>query len=278
MGRIVANDLVRRGIAVFRYDDRGVGKSTGEGEDIRLLTQDVTCILNHLKKNPAIGKIGFCGHSLGAEVALHATADGAPADFLILLSAPFVTGKDIMMAQAQEMPDMYRSSKTQSNEEASRDGMEFVRSIAENPLNDSSRAKAISIFEKIFRYHFEDASDEERRKEGDIEKRIRTDANNLVDHFLSPESQFFLHYDPVSDLKKVSCPIAVLFGEGDRHVKKNVNIKPLLGGVGESIVPSFTLKIVPEINHFYTAPAYRANGEMYPGVTDFISRWIVDTL
>ena len=93
MGRIMANDLAQHGIAMFRYDDRGTGKSTGEGEDIRQLTEDVLHIMQHLKKNPSIGKIGLCGHSLGAEVALHAAVDNAQVNFLILLSSPFITGK-----------------------------------------------------------------------------------------------------------------------------------------------------------------------------------------
>jgi pimeloyl-ACP methyl ester carboxylesterase len=123
MGRIVANDLARHGIAVFRYDDRGTGKSTGQGEDIRDLTQDVLHIVESLQKKTVIGPVGLCGHSLGAAVALHTAAACDGIDFLILLSPPLVTGKEIMLAQAREMPDMYRSSKEQTSEEASLDGM-----------------------------------------------------------------------------------------------------------------------------------------------------------
>jgi uncharacterized protein len=278
MGRRVANDLATSGIAVFRYDDRGVGQSTGEGEDIRELSQDVACILERLRKNPAIGKIGLCGHSLGAEVALRTAVDCPSIEFLILLSSPFITGAEIMRAQAQEMPDMYRSSKEQTNEDAIRAGVEFVQCIAANPPSDASRTKAIALFEKIFRYHLSNSSEEERRKVGDVEKRIREDAINLVEHFLSPSSQFFLHYNPVDDLKKIKCPVAALFGEGDQHVKRSVNLKPLLDGVRESSIRDFTLKVVPEINHFYTASPYRSKGEMYPGVTQFMSQWILNSI
>lgn len=278
MGRMVANDLAQNGIAVYRYDDRGVGQSTGEGEDIRELSKDVACIVEELRKNPAIGKIGLCGHSLGAEVALHTAVDCPSIQFLILLSSPFITGADIMRAQAQEMPDMYRSSKEQTNEDASRDGVEFVQCIAENPPSESSRAKAIALFEKIFRNHFANASEEERREVGDVEKRVREDAKNLVEHFFSPEFQFFLHYNPIDDLKKIQCPVVALFGEGDQHVKISVNLKPLFDGVAESRLRDFTLKIVPEINHFYTAPPYRSKGEMAPGVSQFMSRWILNSI
>ena len=119
--------------------------------------------------------------------------------------------------------------------------------------------------------------DEERKELGDIEKRIDEDAKNLVNHYLSPESQFFLQYNPVSDLKKVICPVVALFGEGDQHVKISVNLKPLLHGLAEFTPHDFTLKIVPKINHFYTCPPYRTKGDMYPGVTEFISRWVINT-
>ncbi|MDI6448903.1 alpha/beta hydrolase family protein [Anaerobaca lacustris] len=278
MGRIFANDLARHRIAVFRYDDRGTGKSTGQGEDIRDLTQDVLSIVESLRKKTVIGPVGLCGHSLGAAVALHTAAACDGIDFLILLSPPLVTGKEIMLAQAREMPDMYRSSKEQTNEEASLDGMEFVRSIADVSGDDQTREKAISIFVKIFRYHSANSTADDQSTSNDAEERLRKDAQNLVEHFRSPGNQFFLHYDPVSDLKGVACPIAVLFGEGDRHVKLDVNLKPLLDGVTQSTISNFTLKVVPEINHFYTCPPHRTKGQMYPGVTDFLGRWILNSI
>lgn len=278
MGRIIAADLSRNGIAVFRYDDRGVGQSTGEGEDIRQLSQDVLSVVQSLRDIPEIGKIGLCGHSLGGEAALRAAAENKQIDFLVLLSTPFITGEDIMLAQANDMPDMYRSSESQTNEEASRDGVDFVRAIAANPPNNQNRQNAIRLFQKIFRRQIETRKEEERRDIGDLDKRILDDATNLVNHFLSPESQFFLHYNPVADLKKVECPLVVLFGEGDQHVKLHMNMKPFLEGAAESKIRSLSVKIIPDINHFYTAPPYRSKGEMYPGVTEFISHWIQNSI
>ncbi len=57
-----------------------------------------------------------------------------------------------------------------------------------------------------------------------------------------------------------------------------MNLKPLLDGVTQSTISNFTLKVIPEINHFYTCPPHRTKGQMYPGVTDFLGRWVLNSI
>ena len=70
---VLADWLTRQGFAVFRYDDRGVAKSTGVFETATTFdfATDAEAALNFLKKRPEIDttKIGFIGHSEGGLVA-----------------------------------------------------------------------------------------------------------------------------------------------------------------------------------------------------------------
>lgn len=102
---VLADRLTREGIAVLRYDKRGVGKSTGSYATAtqRDFIADATAALNWLRKQSGIatGKVGLLGHSEGAEIApAVANADGRVA-FAILLSTPAETGTETIASQAK---------------------------------------------------------------------------------------------------------------------------------------------------------------------------------
>ena len=66
---VLADHLTKAGIAVLRYDERGVGKSTGDfkGSNSKDLARDVEAAIEFLKQRDDIdsNKIGLIGHSEG---------------------------------------------------------------------------------------------------------------------------------------------------------------------------------------------------------------------
>src|SRR5271165_2500855 len=70
---VLADHLTRKGIAVLRYDKRGIGKSTGSSDKATTLdlTADAQAAIAYLKtrKEVAPAKIVLIGHSEGAMVA-----------------------------------------------------------------------------------------------------------------------------------------------------------------------------------------------------------------
>jgi len=77
--RDIADTLGRRGIAVLRLDDRGVGNSTGDfgAATERTLASDTRDAIAWLRSRPDIlpGRIAVLGHSEGARVAMLVAAE-----------------------------------------------------------------------------------------------------------------------------------------------------------------------------------------------------------
>jgi dipeptidyl aminopeptidase/acylaminoacyl peptidase len=98
--REIADALGRRGIAVLRFDERGVGTSTGDfsaatSED---LADDVRAALAFLRARSDIdgSRIGLAGHSEGGLIApMVAAADPAVAA-VVSLAGPSRTGREIL--------------------------------------------------------------------------------------------------------------------------------------------------------------------------------------
>lgn len=95
---VIADHLARNGVSSLRYDDRGVGESTGDyaSATIDEFTQDARMALKALRATGRYKKIGVIGHSEGGRIAW-SLADEA--DFLIGLCAPAMSGDSILLDQ-----------------------------------------------------------------------------------------------------------------------------------------------------------------------------------
>lgn len=88
---ILTEEFLKNGIAVYRYDDRGFGKSEGKYNiSINDNNNDLYYAFQNLRLNETLvqKKIGILGHSLGGYAALNACANELSIDFLILMSTP----------------------------------------------------------------------------------------------------------------------------------------------------------------------------------------------
>ena len=107
---VLADRLARMGIASFRYDDRGVGASTGEfstatGFD---LADDVAAALGYLKRAPGVDcdRCGVAGHSEGGLLAAIVAAGMAPSfpeaapAFVVSIAGTGVDGGAILSDQS----------------------------------------------------------------------------------------------------------------------------------------------------------------------------------
>lgn len=97
--RAMAEELAAQGIATLRLDESGVGESTGpHTAHFGQRVPHMIAGLDALKNRPELAgrPVGLLGHSEGAMVAplVYAERD-AQVDFLILLAAPGVAGRDV---------------------------------------------------------------------------------------------------------------------------------------------------------------------------------------
>jgi hypothetical protein len=89
---VLADHLTRRGVAVLRYDDRGVARSTGDFASATSadFAADAAAAVQYLRTRSEIDRqaIGLIGHSEGGLVAPIAAADNEHVRFVVLLAGP----------------------------------------------------------------------------------------------------------------------------------------------------------------------------------------------
>jgi len=114
---ILAEELLKKGIAVYRFDDRGVGKSGGEVNfSVDQIIKDLYYALDNIQKNDSLSKkeIGVLGHSLGGIATIDAYQEGLKIDFLILMATPIEKFRKFNQLQysSKTNPEIKVSTKT----------------------------------------------------------------------------------------------------------------------------------------------------------------------
>jgi uncharacterized protein len=243
---IIADHLTTNGVAVLRYDDRGVGKSTGDFKEATTVdfATDVASAVAYLKTRPEIkrAKIGLIGHSEGGIVAPMVASSSEDVSFIVLLASPGIEIKKLMMMQYELIPRAFGAS-------------------------DSSVKKSLAFGEKAFQM-ISTYGDRQTLK-ADLAELIEENYNDIPaplrppkmtreqvvamqsDMMSSPCCQNILVYDPAATLEKVSCPVLALNGAKDFQVPPKEN----LTGIGDALKKGgntkVTIKELPNLNHLF---------------------------
>lgn len=243
---VIADHFTRKGIAVLRFDDRGVGKSTGDFKTATSMdfATDVQAGIDFLKSRSEIAgdHIGLVGHSEGGLIAPIVAAENPDVDFIVMMAGPGVDGTEILMLQQQLLA---RAEGTSEKEiERSRKASEKIYKELK-ASNDLEKTKKELM--KYVKEELEALPEEEKAKLGDMDALAR----QQVEVLSGPWFQFFLRYDPRENLKKVSCPVLAINGDKDLQVDAGQNIpvieKALKAGGNKKV----TTKVLPGLNHLF---------------------------
>ncbi len=261
---VLADNLTRRGIAVLRVDDRGIGKSTGNfskatSEDF---AGDVLAGIEYLKSRNdiSIGKIGLVGHSEGGMIAPMAAVQSPDVAYFVMMAGPGLTGDDILYFQNEQI---YRANGA-GNETIlkKRIIIERVFSIVKQETDDSIAQ------EELRRVY-----DEEMVKLNDTEKeqlRYSSQDRDEFKQYLSPWWRFYLTYDPKPDLMKVKVPVLAIIGEKDWHVSPDENLKAIGDALKAGGNKNYTIREMPGQNHLFQT-AQTGNPSEYGAIEETIS-------
>ena len=262
---VIADALTRKGIAVLRYDKRGVGQSTGNYVTAtqKDFLNDARAALDWLRRQPGIipAKTGLLGHSEGAVIApALAGSDGGVA-FTVLLSAPAETGAETIASQANAIA---LASGVPPKTAAANDALQrrLLAAVKAAPDGDSAKKVAIAILSKA-----------------GIRPEI---AARQAEEVASPWYRAFIGDDPLPALGMLAGPTLVIAGSKDLQVLPSRNVplirKALAGNPDARIVE------LPGLNHLLQPAATGLPTEygqisttIDPQVLDLITSWIVDT-
>ena len=260
---VLADYLTRRGIAVLRTDDRGVGKSGG---DFRAATTadfatDTEAGVAYLRTRREVdaGKIGLVGHSEGGLIAPMVAARNRAVAFIVMMAGPGVPGDEIIVAQTALIGQATGLSAEQvdRNIARQREILRLVKQETDRALLETKLRDALA---------------------GAPPAQVSAQITSLT----SPWYRDFIAYDPAPALKQLTCPVLAINGERDLQVPPKQNLPAIRRALEASANKRFDIVELPGLNHlFQTAntgsPSEYARIEetMAPIALDTIARWIL---
>jgi pimeloyl-ACP methyl ester carboxylesterase len=273
---VIADHLTKNGIAVLRFDDRGIGKSKGvfAGATTKDFAEDVLAAVEYLKTRKEIDKkkIGLIGHSEGGIIAPMIASENQDISFIVLLAGPGIPGDELILKQSQLIMETEGQKQ-----EAIDNSMNVNRKLYALAKSDADTS-VISSKVKEYIHEFYLTLSEEDKKTMPPEERFTQRQQKII---LSPWFRYFLKYDPRPALEKVKCAVLALNGEKDIQVPPKENLSAIEEALKKGGNGKFRVIEFPGLNHIFQ-PCTTCSISEYatieqtisPKVLDIITEWI----
>jgi dienelactone hydrolase len=261
----LADFLTRRGIAVLRFDDRGVGKSGGdynEATQANLLT-DLQAAMRALRSRPEINavKVGAVGHGEGGNLALLAAAEEEAPDFVITMAASGVSGRDLVLQQQAELHRSMGASLTQMQIGVMR--RQAILDVIRQTPDNAKAQRLVAIMLRETNPSIDAAT-------------AKVSAGLLT----TDRYRYFLDFNPGEKLPSVKCPVLLLSGTADTYIEADLNLNSLQKGLKSS--SSVNSRKLVGVNHMFQADPAQwtvVNGQKQPTFSpqaqEAIRQWII---
>lgn len=265
---VLADHLTRNGIAVLRFDDRGVARSEGNFKTATIddFMTDVKSAVDYLKSRKEIdaSKVGLVGHSEGGIIAPSLAATSADLSFIVLLAAPGIPGNELLLLQKERIESQMGvpPAAVQANQKLLRGAYEII--LATEADDPELQRKLTTYFQT-----------------GTGGQVPESQLNKIIDQISSPWMVGLLKYRPASVFQKVKCPVLAINGEKDLQVPAPENLGGIQSALTQAGNKKVTVKSFPNLNHLLQECKTGAIGEyaeieqtISPLVLDEITRWL----
>ncbi|MBU8920290.1 MAG: alpha/beta fold hydrolase [Bacteroidales bacterium] len=275
---VISDHLTRKGIAVLRYDDRGVGGSSGDFSAATSVdfAGDARSAIEYLRSRGEIDRsaIGLVGHSEGGLIAPMIASQKTNVSYIILLGGPGLNGGDILLLQSELI--FMASGFEQDLVDRLMEQKRLEHSIILGENNSAlAKEKMIEASSAFLSSYTQDELVKIGYKPGIIEQR--------ADIYLTSWFRFFMSYDPAPAISRLSCSVLALWGEKDLQVPPVENISAIRKALEAGGNSDYQLKVFPGLNHLFqhcdsgSPSEYASIAETFsPEVLDFISSWILE--
>lgn len=263
---VLADFLTRNGYAVLRYDDRGIGQSTGDYQTATIdsFATDAFAAVNYLKTRKDIRKIGLLGHSEGGQIITQlATTQQKNIAFMIMMAGPGLRGDSMLLLQTNAIMQKDGFSDSLKNT-----AQIVNRNIYQIVLQNKNRDTGIT---KILAYYHS------------IHPKTSTQELEKLKAQFSPEIYSLLSFDPALYLQKINIPILAINGSEDIQVLPKEN----LDGIRKATLHNkkVTIQELPGLNHLFqqckscTVTEYgELEQTISPTALDAILAWLNKTI
>ncbi|XCF07280.1 alpha/beta hydrolase [Tamlana crocina] len=280
--KVIAEHLASKGIASFRYDDRGVGTSTGDfaNSTIDDHSKDLESIIDYFKTYKKYSFIDFIlfGHSQGGIISAKVAVNNKSVKKVILMGAPAVPLIEVVLYQVRQEYKQSNISKSLIEADISAHN-KLMRAIEDNKHID----EAYQLFQETTKsILYELMSSEEIVDTLKIEKEALAKANQFKIIYALPSLASFLYYHPSKDLELLEVPVLGLFGGLDFQVPIDQNKDRMENALLKSGT-EYHFIIFDKANHFFQKATTGSRDEYASLEKKFvdnflgeISSWILD--
>jgi pimeloyl-ACP methyl ester carboxylesterase len=265
---VLSDYLTRQGIAVLRYDDRGVAESEGDfsAATSKDFSTDVEAAINYLRSRKEINKnkIGLIGHSEGGIIAPMVAKDSKNVNFMVLLAGTGLRGDKLMLLQKKLIEEKSGIDQISINksQEVFKEAYDLIISSEEKDEELKSTLK------QYFNEKLNNTLSDDQ-------------LTGLVETLTSKWMKYFLKYDPSTALQNTEIPVLALFGENDLQVPSEENSRILKESLAIAENNNATILTLEDLNHLFQESKTGLPNEyseieqtISPKVLDIISNWI----
>jgi uncharacterized protein len=265
---VIADHLTRHGIAVLRFDDRGVGQSKGNyaAATSADLATDANAAFAYLASRPEIrhDAIGMIGHSEGGMIGPIAMAGNDKVAFFVSLAGPGTNLDQLMLSQRRLLTTQMGLSQAEI------DRQEPIMAALFNAIRDADTPEA------GFEAGMAVLTPEAKTALGMTPE---MDGALVVRQVSGPWYQYFLKYDPVPNWSRMKAPLLALNGSLDLQVPAEANLAAIRAATTNN--PDVTIVELPGLNHLFqhattgSVGEYRDIEETFsPEALELMSNWI----
>ena len=273
---VISDYLTKNGIAVLRYDDRGVGQSKG---DFKTATSadfatDVESAITFLKTRKEINKkkIGLVGHSEGGLIAPMVASKSKDVSFIVLLAGTGIQGDKLLLLQQELIAKANGVSETDIKKSIETNSKLFEMVVKSNDNMKLKTYLTNSINETL-----------NNDTSAEIPNGMTKDefVSMQVNQISSPWMQYFMKFNPATTLEKVKCPVLAVNGEKDLQVPPKENLTAIKNALTKGGNKNVTTKEFLNLNHLFQECKTGAPGEystieqtFSPTALEEIANWI----
>ncbi|MCE9596208.1 MAG: alpha/beta fold hydrolase [Planctomycetes bacterium] len=247
---VIADHLTRHGIAVLRYDDRGVAKSTGSRESATSddYAEDALAAVAFLKSRKEVDakKIGVVGHSEGGLIAPMCAARSKDVAFLVLLAGTGMRGAELLALQGKLISAAEGMPTAEAERQATESAELYAMVVAGKSDAEVKEAMRTIVIRQLR------VAPETKASSGD---ELQKQADEIVDaqskELLSPWFKRFMALDPRENLAQVTCPVLAVNGSKDLQVPPKENLSLIEKALKDAGNKDVTIVEFPGLNHLF---------------------------
>jgi pimeloyl-ACP methyl ester carboxylesterase len=258
---VLADYLARRGVAVLRYDKRGVSRSTGDYENHTLpqLVDDLNAVVQTMVARKEFANVGLIGLSEGPQIAAEVAAKNPEAvNFVVSLAGSGLPGIEMLLLQDRAWAKDHGANPAEVERL-----MVYVRAYYEAIITHTEVQPRIEALKAIY----DRLSPEEKTL---VEKHKMNEGTLSVPWATKPFLRATLLSNPQVAWRQVQCPVLALNGSLDHQVPAKENLAGIMAALNEGGNKRVESAELPSLNHIFQTAKSGAEDE-YENISETLA-------